>query len=121
MTTTEPPLLPSLPFEDLHWADFPGYFNDRSIRQVHRYLDEIQFAGLHQQIYVFANTLRNNMQIQMTDAELNMLFGHSGGLTQGMMAQHLHSANNENPTAHGRPKAIDSDKDRNLIQFCLVR
>jgi hypothetical protein len=28
MTTTEPPLLPSLPFEDLHWVDFPGYFND---------------------------------------------------------------------------------------------
>jgi hypothetical protein len=28
MTTTEPPLLPSLPVEDLHWADFPGYFND---------------------------------------------------------------------------------------------
>jgi hypothetical protein len=48
MSTTKPPLLPSLPFKDLHWAGFPGYFNDRSIRRVHRYLDEIQFAGLCQ-------------------------------------------------------------------------
>jgi hypothetical protein len=46
-------------------------------------------------VYVLANTQRNNMQIQITDVELSLLFGHSGGWTQGMIARHLHSANRE--------------------------
>jgi hypothetical protein len=33
----------------------------------------------------------------------------------------VHSANNENPAARGRPKAIDSDNEKKLIQFCLIR
>jgi hypothetical protein len=45
---------------------------------VHRYLDEIQFASPHQQAYGLTNALRNDMQIQITDVELNTLFGHSG-------------------------------------------
>jgi hypothetical protein len=60
------------------------------------------------------------MQIQITDVELNTLFGHSGGWAEGMIARHLHSANSENPTEDGRPKAIDSDKEKKHIQFCLV-
>jgi hypothetical protein len=63
----------------LHWADFPGYFNDQSIWWVSRHLEEIQFAGLRQQMYVLANTLSSNMQIQITDVELSTLFGRSGG------------------------------------------
>jgi hypothetical protein len=85
---------------------------------VYRYFDEIQFASLRQQVCVLANTLRNNMQIQITDAELSALFGHSGRWPQGMIVRQLNSANNENPTARGRPKAIDSDKEKKLIQFC---
>jgi hypothetical protein len=34
---------------------------------------------------------------------------------QGMIAQYLHSANSENPTARRRPKAIDSEKKKKLI------
>jgi hypothetical protein len=79
MTTTETLLVPPLPFKDRYWVHFPGYFDDRSIRRVHRYLDEIEFARLHQQVHVFANTLPSNMQIQITDVQLSTLFGHSGG------------------------------------------
>jgi hypothetical protein len=121
MTTTEPPLLPPLPFEDLHCADFPGYFNDQNIQRVHRYLDEIQFASLREQMDVSANTLHNSMQIQTTDAELSILFGHSGGWAQGTIARDVHSANSEKLTARWCPKAIDSDKEKKLIQFCSVR
>jgi hypothetical protein len=28
MMTTEPLWLPPQPFKELHWAGFPGYFND---------------------------------------------------------------------------------------------
>jgi hypothetical protein len=59
---------------------------------VHKYRDEIQFASLRQQVYVLANTLRNNMQIQIIDVELRRLFGHSDRWAQGVIAQHLHSA-----------------------------
>jgi hypothetical protein len=37
-----------------------------------------------------------------------------------MIAWYLHSANSENPTAPGRPKTIDSDKEKKIIQFWLV-
>jgi hypothetical protein len=67
------------------------------------------------------NTLRNNIQIQVTDVELNILPGHSGVWAQGTIARHLHSANGENLTARERLKAIDSDKEKKLTQFCLVR
>jgi hypothetical protein len=70
---------------------------------------------------MLANTLRNNMQIQIIDVELSTFFGHYGGWTQEMITRHLHSANSENPTGRGRPKAIDCDKEKKFIQFCLVR
>jgi hypothetical protein len=70
-------------------------------------------------VYVSANTLRNNIQIQITDVELNTLFGHCGGWAQGMIFWHWHFANSANSTASGRPKAIDSEKK--LIRFYLVR
>jgi hypothetical protein len=66
-------------------------------------------------VYVLANTLRNNMQIQIIDVELSTFFGHSGGWAQEMIARHLHSANSEHPTACGGPKAIDSDKEKMFI------
>jgi hypothetical protein len=72
-------------------------------------------------VYVLANALGNHMQIQITDVKLSTPFGHSGGWAQGMIARHLHIANSENPTARWPPKAIDSDKEKKFIQFCLVR
>jgi hypothetical protein len=61
------------------------------------------------------------MQIQGTDVELSTLFGHSCAWAQVMIAAYLHSANSENPTGRGRPKVIDSDKEKKPIQLCLVR
>jgi hypothetical protein len=46
---------------------------------VYRSFDEVQFVNLRQQVYALANTLRNNMQTQISDAESSTLFGHSGG------------------------------------------
>jgi hypothetical protein len=86
-----------------------------------RYLNEIQFANLGQQLYVLANTLPDNMQIQITDVELSPLFGHSAGQAQGPAAWGLHHADSENPTARGRSKAVDSDNEEKLRAFCLVR
>jgi hypothetical protein len=48
-------------------------------------------------------------------------FGHSGGWARRMIPWHLNSTNSENPTANGRLNAIDSDKEKKPIQFCLVR
>jgi hypothetical protein len=112
MTTTEPPLLAPLPFQDLHWTDFPGCFNGRSIRRVHKYHDEIIFASFPQKMYVLVNMLRNNMQTQITGVELSTLFDHSGGGVQGMISLCLHSPNSENPTARGRPKQSISIRRR---------
>jgi hypothetical protein len=72
-------------------------------------------------VYALAIALRHNTQIQITDVELSMFLGHSGRWAPGMIARHFQSANSENPTASGRPKAIDSDKEKKFIQFCLVR
>jgi hypothetical protein len=60
------------------------------------------------------------MQIQTREVELNPLFNHSDGWAQEMIARCLHSANSENTSAHGRPKAIDSDQKK-LTQFSFVR
>jgi hypothetical protein len=38
-----------------------------------------------------------------------------------MIVRHLHSGNSENSTARRHPKAINSDKEKKFIQFCLVR
>jgi F0F1-type ATP synthase membrane subunit c/vacuolar-type H+-ATPase subunit K len=64
---------------------------------------------------MFWRILRNNMQIQTTGTQIGTLFGYSGGWAQGMIARHLHSANSENPTARGCPKAIHSDKEKKLM------
>jgi hypothetical protein len=61
------------------------------------------------------------MQIQITNVELSTLFSHSGEWAQRMIARCVHSANNENPTARGHPKPIDSGNEKKLIQLCLVR
>jgi hypothetical protein len=66
-------------------------------------------------VYVLENTLRNNTQIQITDVELSTLFGHPGAWAQRMIARHLHSANSENPTARGRPKIINSDREKKFV------
>jgi hypothetical protein len=68
-------------------------------------------------MYILANALRSNMQIQITNVKLSTLFGRSSGRAQGMIAWHLHSANSENPTARGRRKTIDSDKEKKIMQF----
>jgi hypothetical protein len=55
------------------------------------------------------------MRIQITNVELSTLFSHSSEWAQRMIARYVHSANSENPTARGRPKAINSDNKKKLI------
>jgi hypothetical protein len=61
------------------------------------------------------------MSIDITDAKLSRLFGHSGGWAQGMITRHLHEITSANPVARGRPRLVESEGEKSLIQFCLKR
>jgi hypothetical protein len=61
------------------------------------------------------------MQIQISAVESRTLFGDSDWPAQGMIAWLLPSFDSENPKGPGRRKVIDSDREKKLMQFCLVR
>jgi hypothetical protein len=71
-------LLP-VPIDLLHLQDLPDQFDERTLRRIHRLISGIQFDNLRHQVYVIAMSLRNELQMPITDTELGILFGHTGG------------------------------------------
>jgi hypothetical protein len=107
--------------EQLHWSDLPDRFSDRIMRRINRYFADIQFQSLRQQVWLLATAIRQEFSIDVTDVELSQLFGHSGGWAQGMIARHLHHTQAEVPNPRGRPRLVESDREKKLVQFCLLR
>jgi hypothetical protein len=79
------------------------------------------FGSLRHQVSELAGTIRQEISIDITDAEPSRLFGHSGGWAQGMITRHLHEITSANPVARGRPRLVESEGEKSLIQFCLKR
>jgi hypothetical protein len=119
MSRKEHQLLPPVPFDELHWAEFPDRFNNRTVRQLTRSLADISFSSLRHQVYVVSVAIRVEMKVPLTDAELSQLFGHAGGWTQGMISQYLQYLDSEKPIAPSRPIAAESDRKQRLVQYCL--
>jgi hypothetical protein len=116
-----PILLPPIPLSNLHWFKLPGLFNERTIRKISRDLASFEIESLREQVFVLAQTIRQDNSINIKDAGLSQLFGHSGGWAQGMIARHLHQVQTDNPVSRGRPRLAESEREKNLILFCLKR
>jgi hypothetical protein len=120
MAETPPVLLSPVPLAQPSYADLLHCFNDRAIRRPQRFPDGIDFQSFHQKIYVVANALKNDKDTQVSDPELNALFGRSGGWAQAVIARRLRQLNSEKPIARGRRKLAESDMEKKVIRFCLV-
>jgi hypothetical protein len=121
MSRKEPRLLPPVPFDELHWAEFPDRFNNRKIRHVTRSLADISFSSLRHQVYVISVAIRVEMKVPLTDAELSQLFGHTGGWAQGIISQYLQYLGSEKSIVRSGPIAAESDREQSLVQYCFSR
>jgi hypothetical protein len=74
---------------------------------------------LRHQASVLANTIREDLSIDITNAELSQPFGHSGGWAQGMMARYEQEVLGGHPLSRGRPRLVESEQEQARIQFCL--
>jgi hypothetical protein len=81
--------LPPAPIDLLHWQDLPDQFYERTLRRIHRLTSEMQFDNLRHQVYIIATSLRNELQMPITDTKLGVLFGHTGGWANGRITLHL--------------------------------
>jgi hypothetical protein len=120
-TKSPPVLLPPIAINQLHWSELPDRFPDRTVRRISRHFADVQFESLRQEVWFLATTLRQELDIDVTDAELSRLFGHSGGWAHGMIARHLHQVSADHPISRGRPRLVESEEEKNLVQFCLAR
>jgi hypothetical protein len=83
-------------------------------------ISKMQFDNLQHEVYVIATSLRNEFQMPITDTELSVLFGHTGGWANGIITRHLQHLTSDKPIARGRPKSVQAEAERRLIQFCLT-
>jgi hypothetical protein len=85
----------------LHWFKLPGLFHKRTIRRISRDLASFEFESLREQIFVLAQTIRQDNSTHIKDAESSQLSGHSGACAQGMIARHFHPVQTDNPFSRG--------------------
>jgi hypothetical protein len=52
MSRKESQLLPLVPLDELHWAEFPDHFNNRTVRHLTRSLADVSFNRLRDHVYV---------------------------------------------------------------------
>jgi hypothetical protein len=64
------PLLPPIPLDQLHWRELPDRFTDRTVRRICRDLADVEFLALRHQVSVLASAIREDLSIDMTNAEL---------------------------------------------------
>jgi hypothetical protein len=75
MSRKEARILPPVPFDELHWAEFPDRFHNRTVRHLTRSLADISFSRFRHQMHVVSVASRVEMKVPLTDAELSQLFG----------------------------------------------
>jgi hypothetical protein len=113
--------LPPVPFNFLYWQDLRNQFDERTLHRIHRFISEIQFDNLRYQVYVIATSLRNELQMPITDTGERVLCGHPGGLVNARTTWHVQHLTSDKPIAWGRPKSVQSEADRQLIEFRLTQ
>jgi hypothetical protein len=65
------PLFPPLPFDGLAWHIRPNKFTSRTIRLLSRYIADLRFESLSEQVYKILEVITNGAHVSMTDAELS--------------------------------------------------
>jgi hypothetical protein len=98
--------LPPLSIDLLHWQDLPDQFDERTFHRIHRLISEMQFDNLQHQVYDMAMSLRNELQMTITDTELGVLFRHTGGWANGIITLHPQHLTSGRPIARGRPRSV---------------
>jgi hypothetical protein len=106
--------LPPVPTDLLHWQDLTHQFDEWTLRRIHWLISEVQFDNLRHQVYVMAASLRNELQLPITDIELGVLFGHMRGWATRMITQHL-----QHLTDSARPSQKRSIRDRATTHWIL--
>jgi hypothetical protein len=61
------------------------------------------------------------MVVDVTDVELNSLFGHLGDWAQFMISRDLRHLQTESSALKDRPKLVGSEAEAGLIEFALRR
>jgi hypothetical protein len=65
--------------------------------------------------------LANDLQISVTNAELNSLFGRKGSWSRGMIAEDLHPLCAPHTLHPGQPRFVNASLEESVVQFCLSR
>jgi hypothetical protein len=76
---------------------------------------------LRHQVSVIASAIREHLSIDITNAELRQLSGHSGDWAQGMMARYDQEIQADHRLSCGHSGLVESEQEQALIQFCLSR
>jgi hypothetical protein len=111
MSRKELQLLSLVPFDELHWAEFPDHFNNRTVRHLTRSLADVSFSRLRDQMHVLSVAIRVEIKLLLTDGELSQFFGQAGGWAQGMISRHLQYLGLEKLSARGCPIARESNRE----------
>jgi hypothetical protein len=90
-------VLPPISLDEVHWMELPNRFNDRTFRRLCHDLTDIEFNCLLHEVSVLATTIRRDMPIDIRDAELGRLFGHSGGWAQRMIVRYMQELHSDSP------------------------
>jgi hypothetical protein len=77
--TNDTPLLPPVLFDQVHLAELPDRFRERTIRRLRRSIAELQFTSFRHQAPAFATTIHDDMGITIVEVKLSRLLGHLGG------------------------------------------
>jgi hypothetical protein len=121
MATKEDALLPTIPFDELHWSEVTTRLDERTIRRIHRSLTEITLESLREQVDRMAAPIREDMRTDITDVELSRLFGHLGGWSQSMISRYRRQLQRDMPVSKGRPKTVPLEIEGKLIALVLAR
>jgi transposase len=74
---------------------------------------------LRYQVSILASAIGGDLPIDITNAELSQLFGHSGSWAQRMMARYEQEVQTGHSLSRGRPRLVESEQEQVLIQLCL--
>jgi hypothetical protein len=116
-----PQLLPPLPFDALAWHIFPNKFTSRTLRLLSRYLGDLRFDSLREQVYKISDVIADDLHISMTDAELSSIFGRKGSWSRGIIQEYLHQLSAPCALYPGRQRLVHEALEEEVVRLCLNR
>jgi hypothetical protein len=114
-------LLSPLPFEAMAWQVPPDKLPSRTIRLLFRHVPDLHCESLREQVHNISGLLVNDLQIPITDAELNSLFGRKGSWSRRIIAGYLHQLSAPYALHSCRPRLVNENLEESMVRFCFTR